>query len=49
MNNGYQNFNGCRADKEGRKIFNTFFYSKLNKNVTYKTRSIEALKKEFKK
>jgi hypothetical protein len=29
MNNGYQNFNGCGADKEGGKIFNTFFYSKL--------------------
>lgn len=29
MNNGYQNFNGCGADKEGRKIFNTFFYPKL--------------------
>ncbi len=29
MNNGYQNFNGCRADKEGGKIFNTFFYPEL--------------------
>ena len=29
MNNGYQNFNGCGADKEGWKIFNTFFYSNL--------------------
>jgi hypothetical protein len=29
MNNGYQNFNGCGADKEGGKIFNTFLYPKL--------------------
>jgi hypothetical protein len=29
MNNGYQNFNGCGADKEGWKIFNTFFYPEL--------------------
>jgi len=29
MNNGYQNFNGCGADKEGGKIFNTFFYPEL--------------------
>ena len=29
MNNGYQNFNGCGADKEGGKIFNTFFYLEL--------------------
>jgi len=26
MNNGYQKYNGCGADKEGGKIFNTFFY-----------------------
>jgi hypothetical protein len=29
MNNGYQKSNGCRADKEGGKIFNTFFYPEL--------------------
>ena len=29
MNNGYQKFNGCGADKEGGKIFNTFFYPEL--------------------
>ena len=29
MNNGYQKSNGCEADKEGRKIFNTFFYPEL--------------------
>lgn len=29
MNNGYQKYNGCGADKEGRKIFNTFFYPEL--------------------
>ena len=29
MNNGYQKSNGCGADKEGRKIFNTFFYPEL--------------------
>ena len=29
MNNGYQKSNGCGADKEGWKIFNTFFYPKL--------------------
>jgi hypothetical protein len=29
MNNGYQKSNGCGADKEGGKIFNTFFYQKL--------------------
>ena len=29
MNNGYQKSNGCGADKEGGKIFNTFFYPKL--------------------
>ena len=34
MNNGYQKSNGCGADKEGGKIFNTFFYPKLqSKNV----------------
>jgi len=26
MNNGYQKYNGCRADKEGGKFFKTFFY-----------------------
>ena len=25
MNNGYQKSNGCGADKEGGKFFNTFF------------------------
>lgn len=29
MNNGYQKSNGCGADKEGREIFNTFFYPEL--------------------
>ena len=29
MNNGYQKSNGCGADKEGWKIFNTFFYPEL--------------------
>lgn len=29
MNNGYQKYNGCGADKEGWKIFNTFFYPEL--------------------
>jgi len=29
MNNGYQKSNGCGADKEGGKIFNTFFYTEL--------------------
>lgn len=29
MNNGYQKYNGCGADKEGGKIFNTFFYPEL--------------------
>jgi len=29
MNNGYQKSNGCGADKEGGKIFNTFFYPEL--------------------
>ena len=29
MNNGYQKYNGCGADKDGRKIFNTFFYHEL--------------------
>ena len=29
MNNGYQKSNGYGADKEGREIFNTFFYPKL--------------------
>lgn len=29
MNNGYQKYNGCGADKEGCKIFNTFLYPKL--------------------
>ena len=29
MNNGYQKFNGCGADKEGGEIFNTFFYPEL--------------------
>lgn len=29
MNNGCQKYNGCGADKEGRKIFNTFFYPEL--------------------
>ena len=29
MNNGYQKSNGCNADKEGGKIFNTFFYPEL--------------------
>lgn len=29
MNNGYQKSNGCGADKEGGKIFNTFFYHEL--------------------
>ena len=29
MNNGYQKYNGCRADKEGGKFFNTFFYPEL--------------------
>jgi hypothetical protein len=29
MNNGYQKSNGCEADKEGGKIFNTFFYPEL--------------------
>ena len=34
MNNGYQKSNGCGADKEGGKIFNTFFYPELqSKNV----------------
>ena len=27
MNNGYQKYNGCNADKEGGKFFKTFFYS----------------------
>ena len=26
MNNGYQKSNGCGADKDGGKIFKTFFY-----------------------
>ena len=26
MNNGYQKYNGCGADKEGGKFFKTFFY-----------------------
>jgi hypothetical protein len=26
MNNGYQESNGCGADKEGGKFFKTFFY-----------------------
>ncbi len=30
MNNGYQKFNGCGADKEGGKIFNTFFSHKTS-------------------
>lgn len=29
MNNGYQKSNGCGADKEGGKIFNTFFYPEI--------------------
>ena len=29
MNNGYQKSNGYGADKEGGKIFNTFFYPEL--------------------
>ena len=29
MNNGYQKSNGCGADKEGGKIFNTFFYTEF--------------------
>ena len=29
MNNGYRKYNGCGADKEGGKIFNTFFYPEL--------------------
>ena len=29
MNNGYQKSNGCGADKEGGKIFNTFLYPEL--------------------
>ena len=29
MNNGCQKSNGCGADKEGGKIFNTFFYPEL--------------------
>ena len=29
MNNGYQKSNVCGADKEGGKIFNTFFYPEL--------------------
>ena len=29
MNNGYQKYNGCGADKEGGEIFNTFFYPEL--------------------
>ena len=29
MNNGYQKSNGCGADKEGGKFFNTFFYPEL--------------------
>ncbi len=29
MNNGYQKSNGCGADKEEGKIFNTFFYPEL--------------------
>ena len=28
-NNGYRTYNGCGADKEGGKIFNTFFYPEL--------------------
>ena len=34
MNNGCQKSNGCGADKEGGKIFKTFFFTKLqSKNV----------------
>ena len=29
MNNGYQKYNGCGADKEGGKFFKTFFFTKL--------------------
>lgn len=29
MNNGYQKYNGYGTDKEEWKIFNTFFYPKL--------------------
>ena len=29
MNNGCQKYNGSGADKEGGKIFNTFFYPEL--------------------
>lgn len=29
MNNGCQKSNGCGADKEGGKFFNTFFYPEL--------------------
>lgn len=35
MNNGCQKYNGCGADKEGWKIFNTFFYPELqSENVS---------------
>ena len=29
MNNGYQKYNGCGADKEWWEIFNTFLYPEL--------------------
>ncbi len=46
MNNGYQKSNGCGADKEGGKIFNTFFYPELqSKHVRPLATNVEALAK----
>ena len=44
MNSGYQKYNGCGADKEGRKIFNTFFYNELqSKHVSQLAYNVKRL------
>ena len=56
MNNGYQKSNGCGADKEGGKIFNTFSYPELQSkhvrplatNVGAALRSLPKFDKNFK-
>jgi len=44
MNNGYQKYNGCGADKEGGKFFKTFFYPNAqSKHVRPLAYNVEAL------
>jgi hypothetical protein len=46
MNNGYQKYNGCEADKDGGKIFNTFFYPELqSKHVRPLATNVKVLPK----